>query len=75
MNIKIPNYITGPYAVGTETFSIADYDRTEILGPGEGPRKLFVRMYYPAKKEGVEGKEKAPISTERTFRQNWRAST
>lgn len=67
--VKMPNYITGPYAVGTETFSIVDHERTERLGPGEGPRKIYVRMYYPTSKDSVEGKEKAPIFTERTLQE------
>ncbi len=65
MSIKIPEYITGPYAVGTENFTIVDQERTEILGPGEGPRKIAVRMYYPTDKSNVSGLEKADIFTER----------
>lgn len=65
MSIKIPEYITGPYAVGTENFTIVDQERTEILGPGEGPRKIAVRMYYPTDKANVSGLEKADIFTER----------
>lgn len=65
MGNTIPNYITGPYAVGTENFTIVDHERTEVLGPGNGPRKIAVRMYYPTSKESVEGKEKADIFTER----------
>lgn len=65
MSIKIPEYITGPYAVGTENFTIVDRERTEILGPGEGPRKITVRMYYPTDKANVINLEKADVFTER----------
>lgn len=61
MNIQLPQYITGPYAVGTETFSLTDTSRQEVLGPGKGPRRIAVRMYYPAPKEAVAGMQKAPI--------------
>ncbi len=67
MSIKIPEYITGPYAVGTENFTIVDQERTEILGPGEGPRKIAVRMYYPIDKSNVNGLEKADIFAKRTL--------
>ncbi len=63
--IKLPSYITGPYAVGTEIFTVTDAERTEALGPGEGPRKMYVRMYYPVEKSVTEGKEKANIFTQR----------
>lgn len=62
---KIPNYITGPYAVGTEIFTVTDAERTEVLGPGVGPRKMYVRMYYPTEKSATEGLEKANIFTRR----------
>lgn len=67
LSIKIPEYITGPYAVGTENFTIVDQERTEILGPGEGPRKIAVRMYYPTDKENVKGLDKANVFTKRTL--------
>lgn len=63
--ITIPEYITGEYAVGTECFSITDNSRTEILGPGEGPRKIAVRLYYPTDKASVTGLEKADVFSER----------
>ena len=62
---KIPNYITGPHAVGTEIFTVTDAERTEVLGPGVGPRKMYVRMYYPTEKSATEGLEKANIFTRR----------
>lgn len=65
MSITLPNYITGEYAVGTECFTVVDEERQEVLGPGEGPRKIAVRMYYPTDKSNVSGLEKADIFTER----------
>ncbi len=65
MSITLPDYISGEYAVGTECFTIVDDTRTEVLGPGEGPRKIVVRMYYPTEKANVEGLEKADVFTER----------
>ncbi|MBR5798857.1 MAG: hypothetical protein IKY23_02225 [Lachnospiraceae bacterium] len=55
MKMNKPEYITGTYAVGTETFSIFDETRTEQLGPATGPRKIAVRLYYPVNKQDVEG--------------------
>lgn len=63
MKTDIPNYITGSYAVGTEIFTVTDTERTEVLGPGKGPRKMSVRMYYPVEKSATDGKEKANIFT------------
>lgn len=65
MKITLPNYISGEYAVGTECFTVIDNERKEVLGPGEGFRKIAVRMYYPALKESVKGMERADIFTER----------
>lgn len=61
MKINFPNYITGKYAVGTECFTIVDNTRTEVLGPGNGPRKIAVRVYYPTDKLSVAGLEQAYI--------------
>ena len=55
------NYIVGKYAVGTSCFSIVDIGRKEVLGDGEEDRKIAVRIYYPAAKEDVEGKQRATI--------------
>ncbi len=66
--IQLPEYITGEYAVGTECFSIIDNSRTEVLGPGEGPRKIAVRLYYPTDKANVTGLEKADVFTERKLK-------
>lgn len=55
------NYTTGPYAVGTACFSLVDTGRKEVLGGGNGDRKIAVRMYYPADKAAVAGKERAAI--------------
>lgn len=63
--IQLPDYITGEFAVGTECFSITDDSRTEVLGPGEGPRKIAVRMYYPTDKSSVKGLEKADVFSEK----------
>ncbi|MBQ8261767.1 MAG: hypothetical protein IJZ00_05730 [Lachnospiraceae bacterium] len=63
--IELPNYITGEYAVGTECFTITDNARSEVLGPGTGPRKIAVRMYYPTNKSNVAGLERADILSER----------
>lgn len=59
------NYVTGDYCVGTETFSIVDNERLEVLGPKEGKRKISVRMYYPVEREQCAGKEKAVYFSER----------
>ncbi len=66
--ITIPEYITGEYAVGTECFSITDNSRTEVLGPGEGPRKIAVRLYYPTIKASVTDLEKADVFSERKLK-------
>ena len=68
MKITLPNYISGKYAVGTECFTVVDDKRTEVLGPGEGPRKMTVRMYYPTPKDAVQGMEKADVFTERKLK-------
>lgn len=57
----LPEYITGEFAAGTERFSLTDPSRTEKLGPGSGPRRLVVRMYYPADKESVKGMERGDL--------------
>lgn len=63
--INLPDYITGEYAVGTETFTVTDDTRTEQLGPKTGPRKIAVRVYYPTEKANVKGLEKADVLSER----------
>lgn len=68
MSIRIPNYITGEYAVGTECFTIVDQSRTEGLGPKEGPRKIAVRIYYPADKDAVLNMERADVFSERKMK-------
>lgn len=55
--------VTGSYAVGTACFSLTD-DREELLGNG-GKRKIAVRVYYPASKESVAGKQRAAIFSEK----------
>ena len=61
MEIRLPEYITGEYAVGTETFTIIDDEREEVLGPASGPRKISVRMYYPVCKDATAGYERAEM--------------
>lgn len=65
MEITIPEYITGEYAVGTECFSITDNSRREVLGTAQGNRKIAVRMYYPAEKSAVAGLPRADIFSSR----------
>ena len=48
---------TGPYAVGTETFTVYT-DREELRAPGT-KRSVPVRVYYPASKKAVAGLVKA----------------
>ncbi|MDD6039176.1 MAG: hypothetical protein PUD20_10350 [bacterium] len=64
MSTQPRNYITGEYAVGTTCFSVIDNSRKEILGGGNGNRRMAVRMYYPTDKEAVKGNEKAEIFSE-----------
>ena len=52
------------YAVGTSCFSIVDTGRREVLGEGQGDRKIAIRMYYPVEKEAVVGKKYAEIFSE-----------
>lgn len=65
MNITLPNYISGDYAVGTECFTVTDKDRLLVPGPGTENRKIAVRMYYPVLPEGTLGMNRADIFTER----------
>ena len=58
------HYVTGQYAVGTACFSIVDTGRREVLGDGKGDRKITVRMYYPAERAAVAGKERARVLSE-----------
>lgn len=59
------NYVSGKFAVGTETFSIIDTNRKEILGSNDEYRKIAVRMYYPAEKNACSGEKRAEIFSER----------
>lgn len=59
------NYVSGKYAVGTESFSITDSSRKELLGDKNGSRKISVRMYYPILKSDTAGKSFAPIFSQR----------
>lgn len=59
------NYVSGQYAVGTETFTVTDTDRKEILGTSDEYRKIPVRIYYPADKNEAAGKTKATIFSDR----------
>ena len=60
------NYVSGKYAVGTETFTVTDTARKELLGSDpEKPRKISVRMYYPTLKQDVEGMQRALVFSER----------
>ncbi len=53
------------YEVGSVTFSITDDSRKEILGDANGGRKIAIRLYYPVRKECVEGLNKACYVSER----------
>ena len=64
MKTNLPEYITGEYAVGTETFTIIDEKRTEVLGPASGSRRIAVRMYYPVAKDAVVGLPRAEMLSE-----------
>ena len=58
MNNVITPKPTGEYAVGSFTFTIYN-DREETIYCAKGSmRSLPVRVYYPAKKESVEGLNK-----------------
>lgn len=59
------NYVSGKYAVGTETFTVVDNSRKEQLGGSEENRKISVRMYYPAEKAQAEGKQRASVFSEK----------
>lgn len=58
----LPEYITGKYPVGTETFTIKDESRRETLGNANGNRKIAVRVYYPAAPESSAMKPAAVFS-------------
>lgn len=58
------NYVSGNFAVGTETFSVTDKNRKEKLGVRDEYRRVSVRMYYPADKTEAAGKTKAVIFSE-----------
>lgn len=57
-------YADGTFAVGTACFSIVDTGRKELLGDASADRRITVRMYYPAGKAAVAGKERAVIFSE-----------
>ncbi len=59
------DYVSGDYAVGTETFSVTDINRKEKLGNTNENRKISVRMYYPVNRNDIIGKEKADVFTEK----------
>ena len=61
MNVTLPKYVSGDYAVGTECFTVIDSERKEVLGSGEGNRKIAVRMYYPVLRETVNSMQRADI--------------
>lgn len=48
---------TGPYAVGTTTYTVYT-DREEARAPGT-KRSVPVRVYYPVRKESVQGMDRA----------------
>lgn len=58
------NYVSGQYAVGTETFSLTDTSRKEKLGSKDEYRNISVRIYYPADKSETEGRKTADIFSE-----------
>lgn len=64
MDTRLPEYITGNYAVGTECFSMTDSGREDTLGNG-GKRKIAVRMYYPCEKAAAAGLTRAEVFTPR----------
>ena len=57
---------TGEYAVGTFTFTVKDV-REEALAPGT-MRSVPCRVYYPARKESVEGLPKMAALSENMLR-------
>lgn len=44
------------YEVGTFLFSFIDKDRTEVLGNGNGFRKIPVKLYYPVERNKADEK-------------------
>jgi len=65
MRVKMPDYINGTYAVGTERFTVTDNSREEVLGPKCGPRRMEVRLFYPVQKDKTAGKERMRLSSQR----------
>jgi len=61
----LPEYITGDFSVGTETFTVTDDSRREILGNAVGNRKIPVRVYYPAPPEACVAMQPAAVFSER----------
>ena len=50
--LKLPEP-TGPFAVGTFSYSVVDESRLETYDPeGKAERELFVEVWYPASKSG-----------------------
>lgn len=69
MNVTLPKYVSGDYAVGTECFTVIDSERKEVLGSGEGNRKIAVRMYYPVLRETVNSMQRADIFSVRKMQE------
>ncbi len=59
------NYVSGKYAVGTDTFSVTDTTRKEKLGTNDEYRKISVRIYYPADKSDTENMKRADVFSEK----------
>lgn len=61
---------TGPYQVGTTTFTITDTTRLEKVGPraNQENRKIPVRLYYPITQELSKGCQNAPILSRAGFK-------
>lgn len=53
------------FEVGTLCFDITDKNRKGIITKEPGDRKIAVRLFYPVKKEAVEGLNTAPYFSER----------
>ena len=61
---RTPPVPKGEYAVGTMTYTVCN-DRAETMycNPG-GSRSIPARVYYPVRKESVEGLQKAQYMSE-----------
>lgn len=62
MKIRNTPKPSGEYAVGTITYTVRD-DREELLNPGT-MRSVACRVYYPVRKESVEGLSKLTALSE-----------